>query len=208
MSLPGSPGGIHGLPALILITDCARLPDPERQVRRLPRGSAVIVRDYGAPDRAALARRLAGICRARRLKLVIAGDARLAHAVRADGLHLPQALVTAAGHAWRRWRRPGFLVTAAAHDPRALAAAARCGVDAVLLSPVFATASHPGVPALGVVRFARLVRLSRLPVYALGGITASTAGRLAGSGIAGLAGISGIVGISGIIGCGAVRRGQ
>lgn len=180
------------MPALILITDRTRLPDPTPVVRRLPRGSAVIVRDYGWPGRRALALGLAPVCRARGLRLLVAGDARLARAVGAGGLHLPERQVAAASHAWRLWRSPGFLVTAAAHGPRAVALAAWCGADAVLVSPVFATASHPGASPLGVLRFARLARASPIAVYALGGITVTTARRLAGTACAGFAGISGL----------------
>ncbi len=174
------------------MTDQGRLPDPEAAVRKLPRGSAVIVRDPGWPEREMLARRLRPICRARRLKLMIAADARLAYALGAHGLHLPERQLIAGRRVWRRWRRPGFLITAAAHGSRALVTAQRLGVDAVLLSPVFPTSSHPGRPALGALRFARLVRLSTVAVYALGGITAATARRLSGSGVAGFAGISAI----------------
>lgn len=178
----------HGarLPPLILVVDRARLAAPLAAAARLPAGSAVLLRDYQAPDRAALAAALARLCRRRRLRLLIGGDARLAAAVRAAGLHLPQALVAR--------RRPGRilgqtmgLTTAAAHDARGLAAAARGGADACLLSPVFATASHPGARALGPVRFARLVRMARLPVYALGGVNSRTARRLAASGACGIA---------------------
>jgi thiamine-phosphate pyrophosphorylase len=195
-SLAKGAGNRHGLPALILITDRTRLPDPTPAVRRLPRGSAVIVRDYGWPGRRALALRLARLCRARGLRLLVAGDARLARATGAGGLHLPERQVAAASHAWRLWRPPGFLVTAAAHHPRAIALAARFGADAVLVSPVFATASHPAAPTLGVLRFARLLRQTPLPAYALGGITPANARRLAGTGAAGLAGISGVAGIA------------
>ena len=75
-------------------------------------------------------------------------------------------------------------------DGRALAAAlARAqerDLDALLLSPVFATASHPGAPVLGPVRGAMIAAASRVPVYALGGIGPHNAARLprAFSGIA------------------------
>jgi thiamine-phosphate pyrophosphorylase len=121
---------------------------------------------------------------------LVAGDWRLACRVRADGLHLPEGLARHGRQDWRRARRPGFLVTQAAHGMGALALAARLGVDAAIASPVFPTASHPGASALGAVRFARLVRMARLPVYALGGIDAVTARRLAASGAAGVAAVS------------------
>ena len=58
------------LPALVLMTDSARLADPLPAARALPAGSAVILRHYGAPDREALARRLAALARRRGLHLL------------------------------------------------------------------------------------------------------------------------------------------
>jgi thiamine-phosphate pyrophosphorylase len=89
-------------------------------------------------------------------------------------------------------RRRDWIVTAAAHSPIAIRLAARLGVDAVLLSPVFATASHPDARTLGPLRFARWARESPVPVYALGGIDAARARRLRGSGAVGFAGIGGL----------------
>lgn len=173
--------GAPALPALLLLTDEARLPDPLAAAARLPRGSGVILRHYGAANRASLARALAALCRRRGLKLLVAEDWRLAAAVGAAGVHLPERPL-------RRFRpRRGWLVTAAAHSRPALVRAARIGAQAALLSPAFPTASHPGRPALGPVRFAALARAAPLPVYALGGVTAARARRLKGA--AGLAAI-------------------
>ena len=179
------------LPACILIAERERLADLEPAIAKLPRGSAVILRDYGAADRAAYAARLARLCRSRRLRLLVAGDVRLALAVGAQGLHLPEAAACSGDRRWRLWRKPGWLVTAAAHSPRAVARARRAGADALLLSPVFATASHPEATPLGPLRFAAWARQARLPVYALGGMTAASTRRLAGSGAAGIAAIGG-----------------
>ncbi len=171
--------------------DGARLTDPGAAIARLPTGSAVILRDYDAPDRRARAANLARLCQGRRLRLLVAGDARLALAADAHGLHLPEGLACGGDRRWRLWRKPGWLVTAAAHSPGAVAQARRAGVHAVLLSPVFATASHPGAITLGALRFAAWTRKAGLPVYALGGMTAATTRRLSGSGAAGVAAISG-----------------
>ena len=174
------------LPRLILMTDSVRLPDPLAAAERLPRGSAVIVREADPVRRAELVRRLLPCCRRRRIRLLIAADARLAAI--GDGLHLPEAMLR---RGYGRWpaRRNGTLLTAAAHSPLAIRRAAAREVDAVLLAPVFATASHPGAAALGPLRFARMVWYSPLPVYALGGIDAASALRLRGSGAAGFAAI-------------------
>ncbi len=191
--------GVHRLPPLILVTDEARLPDPVAAVGRLPPGSAVILRHYDAPDRPALARRLAALCRRRGVRLLIAGDWRLAAAVGAGGVHLPEAATRRGPMAWGgRFapRRPGFLVTAAAHSPAALWQAARAGADAALLSPVFPTASHPGAPGVGVLRFAIWCRHAPIAVYALGGIDRRAARRLKGAGAAGFAAIGALAGIA------------
>lgn len=175
-----------GLPPLLLITDARRLPDPAGAAARLPRGSAVILRDYDMAGRQALARQLAEVARRHGLKLLIAGDAGLAIRIGAGGIHLPEAR---AGEA-RRWRhRRHWLITVAAHSRPALHLAAMCGADAALLSPVFATASHPDRQPLGVERFNLLAAQAALPVYALGGIDHGNAPRLLRGPAAGIAAI-------------------
>lgn len=184
----------------LLLTDSRRLPDPLPATARLPRGSGVVLRHYDWPraKRLALARQLARLCRRRGLLLLVAGDAGLALAAGADGVHLPEGL----GHlaAGLRRRQRGWIVTQAAHGAGAVARAARTGAarngaDALLVSPVFPTASHPGAAGLGVLRFAALaIQAGRggLAVYALGGVTGATAGRLRGIPLAGVAGITGL----------------
>jgi thiamine-phosphate pyrophosphorylase len=182
---------VRRLPPVILMTDERRLPDPLPAAAGLPRGSAVILRHYDMPGRALLARRLAALCRRRGLVLLIGNDWRLALAVGAGGVHLAEGLVRQAVGI-RGLMRHGAMVTGAAHSRCALVAARRAGLDAVLLSPVFPTASHPGGPVLGATRFAALAHGADLPVYGLGGIDARNAGRLTGTGVVGVAAISGL----------------
>jgi thiamine-phosphate pyrophosphorylase len=188
--------GARPLPPLILLTDADRLPDAVAAVRRLPPGAAVVLRDYAAVGRADLARRLRALTRARRILLLIGADPRLAASVGAEGVHWRETDVGRPGSR-RGHRRPGWLVTAAAHSGTAIRRAARVGVDAVLVSPVFPTASHPGAPTLGPLRFARLVHASPVPVYALGGIDPRTARRLRNSDAAGFAGIGRVLDLVG-----------
>ena len=161
---------------LWLFTDAARLPDPREAIARLPKGlCGVVLRHDGDPHRAALGRDLARICRLRRLRLVVAGDTRLALALGA-GIHLR------AGK-WPDAIRPGgggrsALRTSSAHNGMEMRRAARAGADVIFLSPVFPTASHPGGAALGVVRWARLAGGGRAGVAALGGIRDATVARL------------------------------
>jgi thiamine-phosphate pyrophosphorylase len=181
------------LPRLILMTDNVRLPDPTIAIRGLPTGSAVILREQDGARRAALADRVRPLCRRRSVRLLIANDWRLALAIAADGVHLSEASVRRGSRHWSQARRTGWIVTAAAHSTAAIRRAAKLGVDAVLLSPVFATKSHPGAQTIGPLRFAHWVGESPIPVYALGGIDARRAHRLRNSGAAGFAAIGGLL---------------
>lgn len=191
------------LPPLILITDRHRQGDSAAAAARLPRGAGVLLRDYDDPDRTAVALRLARLCRRRGLLLLIAGDRRLAASVSADGLHLSES---ASRRTPNRSYRNTIALTAAAHGEAALRRAERAGATAALLSPVFATASHPGGRALGPWRFARLVRDAKLPVYALGGIDRRTVRRLAASGACGVAAIGALSPDFSELGAPAIRR--
>lgn len=175
------------VPTLYLMTDPAR-GDPAAAMRALPRGAGVIFRHYDAPDRAALARTLRHLARARGLLCLVAGDPRLAARVGADGFHAPERLV----HRLAAARRllPAGLLTAAAHGAPGVLAARRAGADAILISPVFATASHPGVRGLGPVRFAALARAAEGRAVALGGMNPRSVGRLKASGALGYAAIA------------------
>lgn len=160
-----------GPPVLWLFTDTTRLSDPLGAVARLPRGLAgVVLRDDGLAGRAEIGRRIAAICRTRRLALSVAGDWRLAAALHA-GLHLR------AGRRPARAPRRLRALTASAHDATELKRAARAGVAVIFLSPAFATASHPGAPAFGPVRWGRLARRCG-GAAALGGVDGTSIRRL------------------------------
>ena len=179
------------LPPLILMTDEIRLPDPVRAARFLPKGSAIILRHTNAVARAALARDLRAIAKARGLRLLIAGAPALAAVVDADGVHLPEARLKEAAH-WKAMH-PSWLVTVAAHSAAAVARARMARADAALLAPAFPTKSHSERAAIGLARFRLIVACAKLPVYALGGVNAATVQRLAGAHLAGVAAIEGLL---------------
>ncbi len=183
----------HGrLAPLLFFTDPLRTPDPRAAVARLPRRSAVVFRAFGRADIEARGAGLAQVARRAGVRLFVGADARLAVRLSADGVHLPQR---AAGHRGRIFRlKQRFVVTAAAHNLPAVLRAVRSGVDAVVISPVFASASPSAGTPLGVRRLTGLVRAAGVPVYALGGIDAVSARRLARSGVAGLAAVEGLLG--------------
>jgi thiamine-phosphate pyrophosphorylase len=173
------------LPPLVLMTDDERLPDPCAAASQLPRGSLIVLRARQKRRREKLAAALAGIARSRGLFLLIADDPELARS--ADGAHFPEAHMGAISH-WRA-RRPDWFLTTSAHSLQAVQRAAGLGADAVFLSPVFPTKSHVGIAPLTPIRFRRMARDARVPLYALGGIDAGNVRQLAGIRLAGIAAI-------------------
>jgi thiamine-phosphate pyrophosphorylase len=176
------------LPALLFFTDPVRTPDAAAIARTLPPGSAVVFRAFGAKDAEAQARELKAVARARRLKLLIGADPGLARKVGADGVHLPERLAKRA----RAVRRPGWLVTCAAHSLSAARRAAAAGADAAVVSVAFPSDSPSAGRPEGPLRMALLARRAGLPVYALGGINEKTARRLKDAGLVGLAAVDGL----------------
>jgi thiamine-phosphate pyrophosphorylase len=176
------------IPSLILMTDDRRLEDPSAAACLLPRGSAVIVRSRSGPQRAQLAAEFIALARHRSLIVLVADDPQLAGQCGADGLHLPESRAREALH-WRA-QCPRWLITAAVHSLRAAMHAQ--GADAVLLSPIFPTESHPGRPSLAPARANTIARRLTLPVYALGGVDWRNAKLIAGRNYAGIAAIAGL----------------
>ena len=187
------------LPALIFLTDQARVPDIGAVATTLPAGSAIILRDYTAPNRQKIARDLAKLAQQRDLVLLIGSDVKLADAVGADGVHFrEQDLVSHVDEVTRKIKsvtgRKKFIVTTAAHSAAALQRAADVGANAALLSPVFTTASHPDTTPLGLAQFAALAAAAALPVYALGGIDEENVKHLLTTKAIGIAAISALAG--------------
>jgi thiamine-phosphate pyrophosphorylase len=179
----GRPGSV---PPLWVFTDQDRLPDPRAVLAGLPKGLCGVVLRAGRGMDPIMAAQVARLCRQRRFALVVAGDPALA------------LRLCAGQHAFRGWKRrcglwmaKGRVMTASAHNGAELIRAVRLGAGAVFLSPVFATASHPGAPGLGPARWGARAGRCAIPVLALGGITASSARRLppraAGVGVVGAA---------------------
>jgi thiamine-phosphate pyrophosphorylase len=178
------------LPHLWLMTDPDRLPDLLGAALTLPKGSGIIYRSFGHPQALEEASALADLAKRRGLTLLIGADAALAHRVGADGVHLPERMMGEAKRVLSR--HPSWIITTAAHSPRAIAKAARLGLDAALVSPVFVSQSPSAGRPLGQTRVAEWVYRAKLPIIALGGIGHKNARLLAGTGVWGIAAIDGL----------------
>lgn len=155
----------QALPVTWLMTD-ERMGDALfAAIARMPRGSGVVVRHYGLElaERRALFALVQRAARRRGLLVLRGGSVRLG--AREDGVHggpRPRAGL---------WTMP-------AHDRAQAVRAARRGVDALFVSPVFATRSHPDARTLGVKGIRAIIRGLGCPAIALGGMDAVRARRI------------------------------
>ncbi len=84
------------------------------------------------------------------------------------GRHLTQTALLAKTDLVRQSEQDYWF--ASCHDEVSIAHAVKLGVDAITLSAVLATPSHPDSQPLGWEGFAQLAKLSDVPIYALGGM--------------------------------------
>ncbi len=176
------------LPHVIFITDRKRAQGAESAISRLPPNSAVIIRDYDHSEREAYAKDFVQIAHRYDVRALVAGDARLAHKIGADGFHMPE---------YQLWQsmpsRHGFsLVTAACKSQKSMCRAAQMGVNMALYSPIFPTRSHQGAKTIGVHKLSRVIAHAPLAVAALGGINAKTIKKLDAINITAIAAIDGL----------------
>ncbi len=150
----------HPLPKVWLISDARNDAGLERALKALPRGGGFIFRHYHLNDAARRARfaPLRRIARTRGHWVALAGTTAQAQRWGADLAYGPT----------------GQLVPV--HSLHDLRRAARA--QAVLLSPVFPTRSHPGGKVLGPLRWRLIAARATVPVIALGGMNPHRARRL------------------------------
>ena len=158
------------LPDLWLLSDARNDAALERSLAALPPSSGFVFRHYhlGEAERRARFDALAALARAQGHLVVLSDHPERARQWGADGVYGSAARIAGAK----------ILAIATAHDQAEIAAAASAGAQAVMLSPVFATRSHPSGKAMGAERFHALAGLSPLPVIALGGMDAERAREL------------------------------
>jgi 8-oxo-dGTP diphosphatase len=181
------------LPEVYAISDVAN-PGPtgflDALDRQLARGLRLLQwrePTLAAADQQALLSEVIRRCHAVGARVLVNSACALAGPSRADGVHLTARALRECT------QRPDLpWVSASCHDAEELAMAARLGVDWVVLGPVAATRSHPGVAGMGWDRFESLVRDLPMPVYAIGGMRHDDAAMARSHGAHGLAMISAV----------------
>jgi thiamine-phosphate pyrophosphorylase len=165
------------LPRIWLVTDERQGEKLLPAIAGLPPISGILFRHYSLEPaaRQALFDRVRAQAAGAGHLLLLAGPPDFAASWGADG--------------WHGRHEGAGLHSESVHDADEIQRAEANGADLLFLSPVFATRSHPGGVMLGVEAFARLVRLARRPVIALGGVNANNAPQLLQVGAYGWAGV-------------------
>ena len=181
---------------LHLITDKKRCAgDLSDAVRRALTGGVdwVQVREKSAPavDTYALARRLHDACREAGAGLIVNDRVDIALAMGAEGVHLAKKSLPP--EVVRPLLAPGQLLGSSVHSLEEAIHAVRAGADYLTFGNVFATDSHPGAPAKGVVVLRTIVEMVHVPVLAIGGITPENVADVLATGCAGVAVIGAIL---------------
>lgn len=157
-------GDRQTLPDLWLLSDARNDELLPRALRALPPKSAFVFRHYHLDPRARRLRfdELVPIVADGGHLLILSGSDDQARAWGAHGSYGPPEAIGEA---------PELLRVAAVHDGHEIAHANASGADAAMLSPVFATRTHPNIAPLGPEKFHALAALAEMPVIALGGMT-------------------------------------
>src|SRR5262245_52613716 len=145
-------------------------------------------KDLPARDLLNLATDLRALTARHRARLVVNDRVDVALAVGADGVHLPAAGLPPA--AARVLVGPERLVGVSTHSVAEAKAAAAGGADLVVFGPIYDTPSkRPFGAPRGLAELAEACRSVRLPVIAIGGVTAARGPEGREAGAAGAAGI-------------------
>ncbi|WP_085444801.1 thiamine phosphate synthase [Magnetofaba australis] len=180
-------------PRLLLISNAQACPHPQRWMVAAARGGArhflLREKELSAEQRQRLAEELMRLLAPLGAHLLLHGDVALAARIGAAGVHLAESEDVAQA---RAALGAEALIGRSAHHLDSANAALHAGANYVTLSPLFATRSHPGAPALGAERFAQLRQQIAGPVLALGGVTPDNAAEALRAGADGVAVIRGV----------------
>jgi thiamine-phosphate pyrophosphorylase len=183
-------------PPLLVITDRTQAHAPLDDVLADAfaagcRWASVREKDLPPGEQVALAQRLLRVARDWDALLTLHGDPKLAQAATLDGVHLAADGDVAAA---RRMLGGRDLIGVSVHSEAEAARLDPSLVDYAIAGPAYATTSKPDYgPALGMLGIGRIADATKVPIVAIGGITAAAVAELHVAGAAGIAVMGGIM---------------
>jgi thiamine-phosphate pyrophosphorylase len=177
-------------PPLLLVTDRHQARRPLAEVVAVAitagcRWVSVREKDLSEDEQITLARMLAPVAWRHGARLSLHGEAALARAANADGVHLPAGSDPAAA---RRLLGPDKLIGISIHTVTEAEAIDPAIVDYGIAGPAFETASKPGYgPEIGRIGLGEIARAARVPILAIGGLNATRAAEVLAAGPVGIA---------------------
>jgi thiamine-phosphate pyrophosphorylase len=183
-------------PPLLLVTDRrqARLPLADVVRAALAAGCRWVSlreKDLSDDDQIALALTLLPIARRYGARLTLHGDAAVAKACGADGVHLPAGSNLAAA---RATLGPEKLIGVSLHTVTEAETIDPAIADYAVAGPAFETPSKPGYgPEIGRKGLAEIARAAPVPILAIGGLNATRAAEVLAAGPAGIAVMGGVM---------------
>jgi len=149
-------------------------------------------KDLLTRDFLAVAQKIREICQCHGCLLIINDRADIALAVDADGVHVGQEDLPLA--VARKVVGPRKLIGVSTHDPQQAIEAERGGADYIGFGPLFGTSTKAtGYTARGLDQLREIRRLVRIPIVAIGGVTAERASSALAAGANAVAMISDLV---------------
>ena len=150
-------------------------------------------KDLATPALLALAREVLSVARQAGRPVLINDRVDLVLAADADGVHLrsdslPVRIV-------RGMLGSSKLIGVSTHSAAEVAAAEAEGADFAVLGPIYATASKRSYgPPIGLAPLQQATRRCRIPIFAIGGVTAARVPEVRAAGASGVAVISAVLG--------------
>ena len=165
-------------PHIWFLTDNKKTKNPLKIIKKLPKNSGVIIRDYSNKK---INTKKLNKWKSRRL-LTILKAGKYSRMLYTDGIHYPQWIQSSL-------IKENDLKSISVHSGKDIRKSINLKANLVFISPVFETTSHSNQNCLGIIKLGLLTKLFKIPVIALGGINKNNITRLKNLPISGCAAI-------------------
>ena len=165
-------------PYIWFLTDNEKTKYPLKIIKKLPKNSGVIIRNYS--NKKINTKEINKWKSRRFLTILKAGNC--SRTLYTDGIHYPQWIQSSL-------IKRNDLKSISVHSGKDIRKSINLKANLVFISPVFETTSHSNQHCLGIIKLGLLTKLFKIPVIALGGINKNNVTRLKNLPISGCAAI-------------------